>query len=80
MLFKLFLVKKGETSSGDIHQCWGDGGPPMVLFKAARVKDQWREAAASGYIMKATESGYINADVFVDYGKHFVTFLKERNL
>ena len=54
--------------------------PPMVLFKAARVKDQWREMAPSGYMIKATESGYINADVFADYGKHFVTFLKERNL
>ena len=52
----------------------------MVLLKAARVKDQWCEAAPSGYMIKATESGYINADVFADYGKHFVTFLKERDL
>ena len=51
--------------------------PPMALFKAARVKDQWHEAAPSGYMIKATESGYINADVFTDYGKHFVTFLKK---
>ena len=52
----------------------------MVLFKAARVKDQWWEAAPSRYTLKATESGYINAEVFADYGKQFVTFLKERNL
>ena len=42
----------------------------MVLFKAARVKDQWCQAAPSRYMIKATESGYINADVFADYGKH----------
>ena len=30
--------------------------------------------------MKATESGYINAEVFAEYGKDFITFLKERNL
>ena len=53
---------------------------PMVLFKAARVKYQWHEAVPSGYIVKTTESSYINADVFTDYGKHFVTFIKERNL
>ena len=52
----------------------------MVLFKVARVKDQSHEVAPSGYMIKATESGYINTDVFADYGKHFVTFLKERNL
>ena len=52
----------------------------MVLFKAARIKDRWREAAPSGYMLKATESGYINADAFADYGKHFIEFLKKRNL
>ena len=52
----------------------------MVLFKAARVKDQWRETAPSGYTIKATESGYINGEVFAEYGKQFVAFLKERNL
>ena len=52
----------------------------MVIFKGSRIKDKWREAAPSGYTLKATESGYVNAEVFSDYGKEFVLFLRERNL
>ena len=79
--FQTVSGEKGETSTVVTYiSAGGMVVPPMVLFKAARVKDQWLEVTPSGYMIKATESGYINADVFADYGKHFVTFLKERNL
>ena len=79
--FQTVSGDKGQTSTVVTYiSAGGKVVPPMVLFKAARVKDQWHEAAPSGYMVKATESGYINAYVFTDYGKHFVTFLKERNL
>ena len=79
--FQTVSSDKGQTSTVVTYiSAGGMVVPPMVLFKAARVKDQWHEAAPSGYMVKATESGYINAGVFTDYGKHFVTFLKERNL
>ena len=79
--FQTVARDKGETSTVVTYiSAGGMVVPPMVIFKAARVKDKWREAAPSGYMLKATESGYINADVFADYGKQFVGFLKERNL
>ena len=62
------------VSAGGLHV------PPMVIFKASHVKNIWREAAPSGYMVKCTESGYISAEVFADYGERFIEFLKERNL
>ena len=52
----------------------------MIIFKASHVKNIWHEAAPSGYMVKCTESGYISAEVFADYGERFIEFLKERNL
>ena len=79
--FQTVSGDKGQTTTVVTYiNAGGMVVPPMVLFKAARVKDQCWEVAPSGYMIKATESGYINTDVFADYGKHFVTFLKERNL
>ena len=54
--------------------------PPMVIFKAGRVKPEWREAAPSGYSVRSSASGYINADLFFDYAQKFVQFLKEKHI
>ena len=54
--------------------------PPMVIFKAGRVQDIWREATPSGYTIKCSESGYINTDLFADYGAKSLNYLKEKNL
>ena len=78
-VFQAVADEKGTTttvmsfaSAGGLHV------PPMVIFKAGRVKDIWREAAPSGYTIKCSESGYINADLFADYGANFLNFLKEK--
>ena len=52
----------------------------MVIFKASRVKPEWREYAASGYAVHASESGYISTKLFADYGEKFVQFFRESNL
>ena len=49
---------------------------PMVILKAAKVHTDWRDAAPSGYFMRASASGYINADLFFKYGKKLVSFLE----
>ena len=53
---------------------------PMIIFKAGKVKNIWREAAPSGYTVQRSDSGYINAELFAEYGAKFVDFLKEKNL
>ena len=79
--FQIVTDKKGTNttlltfvSAGGLHV------PPMIIFKAGRVKDIWREAAPLGYHVQVSESGYINAALFADYGEKFVKFLRESNL
>ena len=62
------------VSAGGLHV------PPMVIFKASRVKPEWREYAPSGYFVRASESGYISTKLFTEYGEKFIKFLRESNL
>ena len=50
---------------------------PMIIFKNAAIKKEWREAAPSGYFLRASSSGYINSKIFFEYGKEFVKFLEK---
>ena len=52
----------------------------MVIFKAAKIKPEWREAAPSGYMVRASQSGYINSRLFQEYGEHFVKYLIEKKI
>ena len=79
--FQTVADEKGTTttlasfiSAGGLHV------PPMIIFKAGRVKDVWREAAPSGYFVHCSESGFINVDLFAEYGDKFINFLKDRHL
>ena len=54
--------------------------PPFIIFKAAKVKAEWREAAPSGYYLRRSESGYKNVDLFYESAEKFVEFLKEKIL
>ena len=53
---------------------------PMIIFKNAAIKKEWREAAPSGYFLRASSSGYINSKIFFEYGEEFVKFLKRANI
>ena len=60
--FQTVCEDKGQTST--VVTYISAGGMvvlPVVLFKAAHVKDKWHEVAPSGYTVKATESGYIKS-------------------
>ena len=52
----------------------------MVIFKASRVKPEWKEYAPSGYAVHASESWSISTKLFAEYGEKFVKFLRESNL
>jgi hypothetical protein len=50
--------------------------PPMVIFKGKRVQQKWKEnITPNDAIVRATESAFVNKQVFYDWGIHFVTYL-----
>ena len=52
----------------------------MLIFKASKIKTEWREAAPSGYMLRPSATGYINAKLFYEYGEYFIKFLKESDI
>ena len=72
--------EKGTTTLASFISAGGLHVPPMIIFKAGRVKDAWQEAAPSGYFIHCSKSGFINADLFAEYGDKFINFLKDRHL
>ena len=54
--------------------------PPLVIFKAARIKPEWHKAAPTGYMIRGSASRYINAKLFQEYGKQFVHFVTEKKI
>ena len=53
--------------------------PPMVIFKGAKIDRDVREAAPSGYSVRASKTGYINKQLF-RVGEKCVAFLKEKEI
>ena len=54
--------------------------PPMIIFKCGKIPPEWREAAPTGYLLHCSVKGYVNACLFLEYGEHFVQYLKEKHL
>ena len=53
---------------------------PMLIFKASKIKTEWREAAPSGYMLRPSATGYINAKLFYEYREYFIKFLRESHI
>ena len=54
--------------------------PPLVIFKASKIKPEWREVALTSYMIRGSPSGYINSKLFQECGKQFVHFLTEKKI
>lgn len=50
--------------------------PPMLVFKGLRFKPEWKIGAPPGTTFQMSESGWSNADVFLNWLKTFVAFIK----
>ena len=53
---------------------------PMLIFKASKIKTEWREVAPSGYMLRPSATGYISAKLFYEYGEYFIKFLKKSDI
>ncbi|KAJ2937617.1 hypothetical protein O0L34_g17873 [Tuta absoluta] len=50
--------------------------PPMIIFKRMRMNEQLKEGAPAGSLVKVSESGYINRELFVEWLEHFISVVK----
>ena len=66
--FQTMSVEKLQNST--IVSCMSAGGlamPPLIIFKANKIKPEWREAANTGYIIQRSATGYINRRLFQEF-------------
>ena len=68
---KLFTILS-YISAGGLYS------PPMVVLVGTRVQPAWREWAPAEWMIRCSESGYINRKLFMQYGKFFVDWLQRQ--
>ena len=81
---RTFQTMSGEKpQNSTIVSCVSAGGlamPLLIIFKANKIKPEWREAAPTGYMIRGSATGYINGRLFEEFGEHFVRFLTEKKI
>ncbi|XP_072171817.1 uncharacterized protein [Diadema setosum] len=73
---KLTSAEKGQTITavGCISAC-GTYVPPMLIFPRKNYTEALMNGCPPGSTGKASESGWINSELFVDWLKHFISFV-----
>ena len=74
--FEVTANERGETTTllASLNAA-GEYGPLMLIFKAKRLRSKWCYGAPTNTLVKATETGWINKEVFLNWGKQFIASL-----
>ncbi|XP_065662731.1 uncharacterized protein LOC136085358 [Hydra vulgaris] len=79
--YNLTALERGETSTVlAALNAFGDIIPPMIIHKGKTVGKGWKDGAPLGAIVKASDSCWINKDLFVEFGQLFVNNLQRLGL
>jgi len=72
---------KGETSTALVCvNALGSAVPPLIIHKGVKVGKLWSNGARHNVVVRASESAYINKDLFVEFGELFVKHLRDSRL
>ena len=81
---RAFQTVSGEKPTNSTLLCFVSAGglatPPLLIMKGTKVMPEWREATPTGYMVRTSSSGYINQDLFTQYGTRFVQYLRDNHL
>ena len=58
----------------------GEVMPPMIIYTTSLPKTAYKEIGPEGALHKATESGYINTDLYLEYIRHLDSIIPGANL
>ena len=75
--YNITAVEKGETSTVlAAMNAFGDILPPMVIHKGKKGGKGWKDGAPYGTIVRGSENGWINKELFLEFGEHFVKYIQ----
>jgi len=72
-LYQVTSGEKGETTTIlPAFNAMGSVAALMVIFKAQRIKVEWATRSPNGTISRGSKDGWINKELFFEFGKKFV--------
>ena len=54
--------------------------PPMIIHRGKNIGKGWSNGAPYCTLVRVSDKGYINKDLFLQFGHSFVSFLQRENL
>jgi hypothetical protein len=79
--YNVTVTEKAETSTylAGISAV-GTTVPPLIIHKGKVVGKNWKNGAPYGAVVRASPTGWITKEIFLEYGQTFVKFLKDQKL
>ena len=73
--------KQGETSTAlTFANAMGQCVPPLIIHKGGKVPKDWEQGAPVGVMVRASPTGWINRNLFLEYATRWVRWLKSWKL
>ena len=73
--------EQGETSTAlTFANAMGQCVPPLIIHKGGKVPKDWEQGAPVGVMVKASPTGWINRNLFLEYATRWVRWLKSWKL
>ncbi|KAL0175657.1 hypothetical protein M9458_027987 [Cirrhinus mrigala] len=73
----LQITTEEETASTILAAFNANGAfaPPLLIFKRIRVKNEWMNESLENMCVKASDNGWITAELFIEWGEMFVAHI-----
>jgi len=78
--YQITGTEKGETTT--VLACFNALGqycPPMIIFKGKRLNADWLIGSPANAVVKVSPNGWITAELFLEWARHFVACLPTGN-
>ena len=73
--------EQGETSNVlTFANAMGQCVPPLIIHKEGKVPEDWEQGAPIGVMVRASPTGWINRNLFLEYATRWVRWLKSWKL
>jgi DDE superfamily endonuclease/Tc5 transposase DNA-binding domain len=80
-VYNVTAVERGETSTALVCiNAVGSVPPPMIIHKGKQIGKQWKNGARHGVMIRTSDSGYINKELFTEFGQSFIAFINNTGL
>ena len=79
--YNLTALEKGESSTALIAiNAVGNVDPPMIIHRGKYIGKEWTNGAPQDTLVRVSEKGYVNKELFAEFGQLFIQYLQRQEL